>query len=236
MQDNSKVSGCFITYNEEKSIKKFIENIKPLVDEIIIVDGLSTDNTVKIAQELGATVYQRKFDDYASQRNYALTKAKYDWRFVLDLDETISPEFAKLLPKLIKSRKADCFKVKIYHYRTDDKKLMTVGWKRVLFRNYGIYWGELHERAISFKLEKKIFDKNVFVTEYKSAQERLANYLKYKKMLISMYKKYEKNGQVLLMNKVRYYLMPDHNKQMLTEIDDPAFKREAYIDIPSVTK
>jgi glycosyltransferase involved in cell wall biosynthesis len=228
------ISGCFITYNEEKNIKSFIENVRDFLDEIIIVDGYSTDNTVRIAKELGAKVYQRKFDDYSSQRNFALEKAIYPWRFVLDLDERISDGFKKILPNLFKSKKSDCFKVKIFHYRTEDKKLMTVGWKRVLFRNYGIYWGELHERAISFKYERKIVNDDVYVTEYKSETERFQNLLRYKKMLTALYLKYRKNNQILLVNKLVEHLIPDHNQRILIEFTDKTKQEQAYIDLASL--
>lgn len=46
-----KISGLVITYNEEKHIEKCIDALFRVCDEVIIIDSLSTDNTVKIAEE-----------------------------------------------------------------------------------------------------------------------------------------------------------------------------------------
>jgi len=56
----SKISALIFTRNEAKVLKGFLENIKGVVDEIVVIDGCSTDKTVDIALRYGATVYQTK--------------------------------------------------------------------------------------------------------------------------------------------------------------------------------
>lgn len=63
-------------------------------DEIIVVDSGSTDDTVKIARRFGAKVYKRKWDGYAKQKNFAISKAKNEWVLSLDADEIVTHELA----------------------------------------------------------------------------------------------------------------------------------------------
>jgi glycosyltransferase involved in cell wall biosynthesis len=83
-----KISACMIAKNEEKVIARCIESYRDAVDEIIVVDTGSTDQTVAIAKDMGAKVfYFRWIDDFAAAKNYALSKAKGDWILFLDADE-----------------------------------------------------------------------------------------------------------------------------------------------------
>ena len=55
------LSVVIITFNEEKHIGRCIESVKPVADEIIVLDSFSSDHTVEIAKSKGATIYQEKF-------------------------------------------------------------------------------------------------------------------------------------------------------------------------------
>ena len=80
-----------ITKNEEKWLKKSIDSVRHIVDEIIVVDTGSTDKTVDIAKQCGATVISFKWtDDFSAARNESLKHATKDWILVLDADEVIS--------------------------------------------------------------------------------------------------------------------------------------------------
>tara|TARA_B100001287_G_scaffold174368_1_gene146938 strand:- start:5668 stop:6489 length:822 start_codon:yes stop_codon:yes gene_type:complete len=87
---NCKTAALILTYNEEINIKSCIDSLK-FVNEIYVIDSFSNDNTVEIAKEEGATVLQRKFDTYSSQRNFALMQipSKIDWVLMFDADERI---------------------------------------------------------------------------------------------------------------------------------------------------
>ncbi len=88
---NTSISLCMIVRNEEGSIRRAIESVAFLMDEIVVVDTGSTDNTIKILESLGITPYHKEWtDDFSEARNYALSKATKDWILVLDADETIS--------------------------------------------------------------------------------------------------------------------------------------------------
>ena len=56
----NKISLVMITKNEEKNLAKSLDSVKDLVDEIVILDSVSTDSTIKIAEKYGAKIYSRK--------------------------------------------------------------------------------------------------------------------------------------------------------------------------------
>ncbi len=99
MKKTLPISAVCITLNEERWIKRYIESLW-FAEELIIVDSFSTDNTVKIASGYEkVTVFQRKFDNFSAQKNFALSKAKNQWVTFFDLDEEISEELAKEIIK-----------------------------------------------------------------------------------------------------------------------------------------
>ena len=74
------ISVLLLTLNEENNLPSFFNSLK-WCDDVVVVDSFSKDDTIKIAKEHNARVYQRKFDNFADQRNYALENVsfKHDW-------------------------------------------------------------------------------------------------------------------------------------------------------------
>lgn len=86
---NSSV--VILTKNEEKNIKDCIKMLEGY-DEVIVIDDNSVDATVKIAKDMGATVYHHAMNgNFAEQRNFGLWKAHGTWVLFLDADERVSP-------------------------------------------------------------------------------------------------------------------------------------------------
>ena len=85
------VSVNIICKNEEQNIEDCLKSVL-WADEIIVVDGESTDKTVEIARKFTDKVYINKWEGFASQRSFALGKSTKDWVLVLDADERCSPE------------------------------------------------------------------------------------------------------------------------------------------------
>jgi len=87
------ISACLIAKNETKLLPRCIKSLSGLVDEIILVDTGSTDNTPQLARQLGCKVYHHDWeDDFAKARNYGLTKATMDWILIVDPDEIIAQQ------------------------------------------------------------------------------------------------------------------------------------------------
>jgi glycosyltransferase involved in cell wall biosynthesis len=87
------ISVLILTLNEEDNLPRCFTSLAWCHD-VVILDSFSTDNTVEIASSLGARVFQRQFDDYASQRNFGLNDITYKNRWVLmvDADEEVPSE------------------------------------------------------------------------------------------------------------------------------------------------
>lgn len=84
------LSLCMIVKNEASVLPQCLHSVKNLVDEIVVLDTGSTDNTVSIAREMGATVHHFAWNnDFAAARNAALAHVTTDWVLVLDADETL---------------------------------------------------------------------------------------------------------------------------------------------------
>ena len=82
------ISACVIAKNEAAVIGRCINSVKRIADEIILVDTGSTDDTVRIAEGLGARVFFREWDnDFSAAKNHALNQVRGDWVIFLDADE-----------------------------------------------------------------------------------------------------------------------------------------------------
>jgi glycosyltransferase involved in cell wall biosynthesis len=95
-----KISAVIITLNEEKNIGRCLESLRSVVDEVVVIDSLSTDKTREICENYGVRFIEQKFLGYVEQKNFALKQAKYDYVLSLDadeaLDETLKKEIALL--------------------------------------------------------------------------------------------------------------------------------------------
>ena len=102
MNTNPKITAIIPTLNEEIHIRKAIESVN-FADEIIVIDSFSSDNTVEIAKTQNVKILQRKFDDFSSQKNYAIQQATHNWIYVLDADERVTLELREEILEKVKN-------------------------------------------------------------------------------------------------------------------------------------
>lgn len=109
-QKNSElpISILILTLDEEINLPGCFKSIS-WCDDIVILDSYSQDKTKSIAEQHGARVKQRQFDNYAAQRNYGLKEItyKHQWVLMLDADERVSQELYYELNKLSELKKED---------------------------------------------------------------------------------------------------------------------------------
>jgi len=108
------ISALAITYNEEAHIEAYIKSLS-FADEIIIVDSFSTDETVALAKQYDVKVIQKKFEDFSTQKNFAIEQATNDWVTFFDLDEEITPSLASEIKEVIQGNQPQ----KAYYVKRD---------------------------------------------------------------------------------------------------------------------
>nr|ATZ76191.1 UDP-glucose LOS-beta-1,4 glucosyltransferase [uncultured euryarchaeote] len=87
---HKSLSACLIVKNEEAFLPTSLGSVEPFVDEIVVYDTGSSDSTIEVAKDLGATVVSGWWnDDFASARNRALEHARGDWVLSIDADELL---------------------------------------------------------------------------------------------------------------------------------------------------
>lgn len=86
-----KISATIITLNEEKHLGQCLESLRTVVDEVLIVDSGSLDETLTIAKRSGARAVVRPWAGYSDQKNFAASLALNDWILSVDADECLSP-------------------------------------------------------------------------------------------------------------------------------------------------
>ena len=97
-----KLSVVLAVFNEEKTLGDCLASVKDIADEIVIVDGTSTDRTVDIAKKFGARILvTENHPIFHINKQKAIEMAKNEWILQLDADERVSPELAKEIMRLI---------------------------------------------------------------------------------------------------------------------------------------
>lgn len=88
-----QLSAIVPTGNNERIIRRCLASLA-WVDELLVVDSFSSDATVGICQDFGATVLQHTYENSAQQKNWAIPQARHPWVLVLDSDEELEDGFA----------------------------------------------------------------------------------------------------------------------------------------------
>lgn len=127
--NRTKVTAIIPTFNEEDNIEDVIKNVL-FADEVIIIDSYSTDNTLALAKKYEVTIILRKFDNFSTQKNYAIDKAKNDWILILDADERLSKPAINEIIRILNNdeNKVDAFWMNRQNYFLN-RKIKYSGWQ-----------------------------------------------------------------------------------------------------------
>ncbi len=144
------ISLCMIVKNEESNIRKCLDSVLSIVDEIIVVDTGSTDNTLKICSEYAAHIYTCDWEnDFSKVRNISINHATSNWILWMDADEILEVEppedFKKKLDETI-----DFYSIKLLHHMGHSNTLAEFyqSYHPRLFHHTGRFKfvGSIHER------------------------------------------------------------------------------------------
>ncbi|SJZ46843.1 glycosyltransferase family 2 protein [Selenihalanaerobacter shriftii] len=104
-----------LTYNEEENIIDCLESIN-WIDELVVVDSYSEDETVELAKQHTEKVYQREFDDFSSQRNFGLDQIESEWVLVVDADERVTFELKEEVLERLNNPQAEGYRIPRKNY------------------------------------------------------------------------------------------------------------------------
>lgn len=152
-----KISLAMIVKNEEAHLKRCLESVKGVVDEIVIVDTGSTDKTIEIGKMYGGKIYDFIWaDDFSKARNYSLEKATGDWILVLDADEWLQKDYKHEIQKFIQNgEKIGRVNIKS-KFESDGVVHESNCFTSRLFPKGIYYEGRIHEQLISDAVREDI--------------------------------------------------------------------------------
>jgi glycosyltransferase involved in cell wall biosynthesis len=147
-----KLSVVIITHNEERNIRRCLESVKVIADDIVVVDSLSTDKTEEICRHYNVNFITQPWKGYSDTKNFANTQAKYDWILSIDADETLTEELSKSILVIKELAEGGFYK---YNRLTNycGRWIRHSGWYpdskvRIFDRTKAKWTGQIHEKLL----------------------------------------------------------------------------------------
>ena len=152
------ISACTIVRDEEKNIRRWLQNVQSFADEIIVVDTGSKDNTKAILNDCAVKFYEFVWcDDFAEAKNFALDQAHGDWIVFLDADEFFDEESQKkirsTLIKMHRDKKiAGVITPFVNIDENNNNEFLSKSWQMRIFRREKNlrFFGKIHECLQNF--------------------------------------------------------------------------------------
>jgi glycosyltransferase involved in cell wall biosynthesis len=174
------LSAYVLTHNSEEYIQGCLASLR-WVDEIVVVDDQSTDQTRQIAETYGAKIIPHALEDFGSQRNFAMQSCSHGWVLAVDADEQISPELQEEIKEILSQP------LKASGFRIPRKNYFWGTWIRSIYPDYGIrlfnkakavYSGKVHEK-LSIEGEIGYLKKALIHFPYKNLEDIIAKMNRY---------------------------------------------------------
>ena len=136
------ISVVVITYNEEDHLGHCLNSIPEFIEDIVIVDAYSQDQTIDIASANGARFFQKKWTGYGHARNFGADKAQHSWILSLDADEVLSEDFSENLQSIaLEASSVYSFKrINVYNGRKIRYGFYQPEWKSRLYHRDFVSW------------------------------------------------------------------------------------------------
>ena len=149
----SKITVVVLTKNEEKNIVAVVQNAKKVAAEVLIVDSGSTDKTVQLAEDNGARVVYRAWDnDFSAQRNFALQHVKTEWVLYLDADEIMNDELLVSVKSVVEQDKICQYSIKrksVAFGQEFNYGVLKPDFVPRLFKTKNVHWvNKVHEKPV----------------------------------------------------------------------------------------
>src|SRR5512138_3114943 len=91
------ISAVLIVKDEARNVERCLASLAPVVDEVVVVDAFSSDDTVARCERLGARVFRHAWSGFGPQKNFANSLARNEWILSVDADEALDPFLQRAL-------------------------------------------------------------------------------------------------------------------------------------------
>lgn len=180
-----KISVVIITLNEERNIKRCIDSVYDIADEIIVVDSNSTDKTEEVCLKFDKLTFVKKaWQGFSKTKNHAMELCKNNLILSIDADEALSPELKNSIKKINNINKQVVYKVnRLTNYC--GSWIKHSGWypdsKIRIFNKQTAEWdGEIHEELkFNIKPEIKLLKGDLLHYSYYTISEHILRSNKY---------------------------------------------------------
>lgn len=196
-----KISAIIHAKNEEDALPGLLRNLQGAFDEILLLDGRSTDKTREIAKRMGARVIIRRREHLLhiseESNNYYMKLARNNWIFGIDCDELITPELKRALPRLVADPRYKAYRFPRRNYVSPE-----VWCRRCFYPNYQLRLFD--RRFITFPKEvhtDPIVDGQVKNTVYPMLH---LTYTRSKARVESQHQEYQKAESEVLQNPLMF--------------------------------
>lgn len=198
-----QISALVLTFNEQEVIEDCLESLN-FVDEIIILDQYSTDNTAEIAKKFTQNLFKTKDRAFDKNRNKLASYAKGKWLLYLDSDERLTEEGINEIQKSIKDDKYSAFFIPRKNYVLG-KQIKHGGWwpdyaPRLFKKQDFIKWvGKIHESP-KFKGKEKYLKEPLIHITARNLNLMLEKTIKWAKVEADLY--YRSNNPKVTIAKI----------------------------------
>lgn len=163
------ISLCMIVKDEEARIEQCLLSVKDYVNEMIVIDTGSTDNTIGICERHGAVVYPYVWEEnFSAARNFGLQLCQCKWILWMDADEALDESSAKLLPKIIAETKAKVIALPIFNYYGESEKINEDDY-------YLLYQPRLFQNFLGFTFENRVHETLNFPEDFSDEDVQKVN-------------------------------------------------------------
>ncbi len=214
---NQRLSLAMIVKNEEKCIKRCLDSVQDLVEEIVIVDTGSTDRTIEICRSFNAQVLAYPWrNDFADARNFGLDKVKGDWILWLDADEEVAVEDRDLLNNPSLLEEYDAFSVPLINFYGDEvdfDNVIRIAQPRIFRNSKGFrFENKIHEwlNLSSAYARDRVGVINLKIYHYGYMDRTIEDKQKYERNVKLLLKELEEDGDNPW---TRYYLASEYYRR-----------------------
>ncbi len=236
-----------IVKNEGKYLKECLESVKNIVNEIVIVDTGSTDDTISIAKEFNAKVYNFQWvNDFSAARNYALSKSSGDWILYMDADERLDANSLPELKKILNTVTKAGYFCTVMNIDNENNRDYSIRYVRLFKNSPDIkFTGKVHEQITNSLIENgyQIYHSKIIINHIGYDVSKEEKEKKAKRNLELLIEEYDlsKSSYSLFQLGQTYFILENYDKareiflQLIKQDDlDSTLKAEAYAYVAQI--